>query len=139
MVASIPLAIEIVTTTTLALGSKELSAHGAIVARLAAIEDMAGKAILWSDKAGTLTLNQMVIQEETPTYKAGQTQYSLLRYGATSVAAEQLSSISSAGCTSPVEEQLSSDNSARCKAISFSKFWICEESLAIRRLYSSEV
>ena len=42
MVASIPLAIEIVTTTTLALGSKELSHHGAIVARLAAIEDMAG-------------------------------------------------------------------------------------------------
>ena len=28
MVASIPLAIEIVTTTTLALGSKELSKHG---------------------------------------------------------------------------------------------------------------
>ena len=30
MVASIPMAIEIVTTTTLALGSKELSKHGAI-------------------------------------------------------------------------------------------------------------
>jgi H+-transporting ATPase len=40
MVASIPLAMEIVTTTTLALGSKELSHHGAIVTRLAAIEDM---------------------------------------------------------------------------------------------------
>ena len=46
LVASIPLAIEIVTTTTLALGSKELSHHGAIVARLAAIEDLAGMAIL---------------------------------------------------------------------------------------------
>lgn len=42
LVASIPLAIEIVTTTTLALGSKELSKHGAIVARLSAIEDLAG-------------------------------------------------------------------------------------------------
>lgn len=42
MVASIPLAIEIVTTTTLALGSKEMAKHGAIVARLAAIEDLAG-------------------------------------------------------------------------------------------------
>ena len=30
MVASIPMAIEIVTTTTLALGSKEMSKHGAI-------------------------------------------------------------------------------------------------------------
>jgi len=41
MVASIPMAMEIVTTTTLALGSKELTKHGAIVTRLAAIEDMA--------------------------------------------------------------------------------------------------
>ena len=82
LVASIPLAIEIVTTTTLALGSKELSHHGAIVTRLAAIEDMAAMAILCSDKTGTLTLNQMVIQEETPIYKAGETQYSLLRYAA---------------------------------------------------------
>ena len=53
MVASIPMAIEIVTTTTLALGSKELSHDGAIVTRLAAIEDMAGMAILCSDKTGT--------------------------------------------------------------------------------------
>ena len=35
LVASIPLAIEIVTTTTLALGSKEMTKEGAIVARLA--------------------------------------------------------------------------------------------------------
>ena len=82
LVASIPLAIEIVTTTTLALGSKELSKHGAIVARLSAIEDMAGMAILCSDKTGTLTLNQMQLQEETPIYVAGETQYSLLRYAA---------------------------------------------------------
>ena len=82
MVASIPLAIEIVTTTTLALGSKELSKHGAIVTRLSAIEDMAGMAILCSDKTGTLTLNKMVIQEETPVYQAGESQYSLLRYAA---------------------------------------------------------
>ena len=82
LVASIPMAIEIVTTTTLALGSKELSKHGAIVTRLAAIEDMAGMAILCSDKTGTLTLNQMIIQDHTPIYYPGETQYSLLRYAA---------------------------------------------------------
>ena len=82
LVASIPLAIEIVTTTTLALGSKELSKRGAIVTRLSAIEDMAGMAILCSDKTGTLTLNQMVIQKHTPVYKKGETQYSILRYAA---------------------------------------------------------
>jgi H+-transporting ATPase len=82
MVASIPMAIEIVTTTTLALGSKELTHDGAIVTRLAAIEDMAGMAILCSDKTGTLTLNKMVIQNETPVYKQGENQASLLRYAA---------------------------------------------------------
>ena len=82
MVASIPMAIEIVTTTTLALGSSELAARGAIVTRLAAIEDMAGMAILCSDKTGTLTKNVMELQEETPIYEKGQTQYTLLRYAA---------------------------------------------------------
>eukprot|EP01032_Pedospumella_encystans_P009782 gene9782-biopygen8138 len=82
LVASIPLAIEIVITTTLALGAQELSREGAIVARLSAIEDMAGMAILCSDKTGTLTMNQMVIQEETPAFFKGETQYTLLRYAA---------------------------------------------------------
>jgi H+-transporting ATPase len=78
LVASIPLAIEIVTNTTLAIGSKALSHHGAIVARLSAIEDMAGMSILCSDKTGTLTLNKMVLQDETPVFKEGQTQESVL-------------------------------------------------------------
>jgi H+-transporting ATPase len=82
IVASIPVAIEIVCTTTLALGSKELAKHGAIVTRLAAIEDMAGMNMLCSDKTGTLTMNKMVIQEETPIYINGENQYTMLRYAA---------------------------------------------------------
>merc|ERR1712054_236383 len=82
MVASIPMAMEIVTTTTLALGSKELTKHGAIVTRLAAIEDTAGMAILCSDKTGTLTLNEMHIQEYTPTYTPNMNRYELLRLAA---------------------------------------------------------
>ncbi len=62
LVASIPIAIEIVCTATLALGSRQLSSHGAIVTRLASIEEMAGMNMLCSDKTGTLTLNKMVIQ-----------------------------------------------------------------------------
>merc|ERR1711959_215375 len=60
----------------------ELTKHGAIVTRLAAIEDMAGMAILCSDKTGTLTLNEMHIQEYTPCYSPGENQYSLLRLAA---------------------------------------------------------
>jgi H+-transporting ATPase len=82
LVASIPLAIEIVTTTTLAIGSKNLTKHGAIVAKLSAIEDMAGMSILCSDKTGTLTLNKMVLQEDTPIYSMGETQESVLAMAA---------------------------------------------------------
>ena len=83
LVASIPLAIEIVTTTTLAVGSKEMSHEGAIVTRLAAIEDLAGMSILCSDKTGTLTLNKMVIQfEHTPVYQDGVDITKLLRWAA---------------------------------------------------------
>jgi len=79
LVASIPVAIEIVCTTTLALGSHQLSEQGAIVRRLPAIEDLAGMTILCSDKTGTLTMNKMVIQDETPVYAKGETQASILR------------------------------------------------------------
>jgi H+-transporting ATPase len=82
LVASIPLAIEIVTTTTLAIGSKNLVKHGAIVAKLSAIEDLAGMSILCSDKTGTLTLNQMMLQDETPLYIPEETQESTLVYAA---------------------------------------------------------
>jgi len=83
LVASIPMAIEIVTTTTLAIGSKDLSKLGAIVSRLAAIEDLAGMNMLCSDKTGTLTLNKMVIQE-TLSYNAKYTNEDILRHAAMS-------------------------------------------------------
>ena len=82
LVASIPIAMEVVTTSTLALGSRQLTNKEAIVSRLAAIEDVAGMNMLCSDKTGTLTLNKMVIQEHTPVFQPNLDQYTLLRYAA---------------------------------------------------------
>lgn len=82
IVASIPIAIEIVTTATLAIGARTLSSEGAIVTRLAAIEELAGMNVLCSDKTGTLTLNKMVIQEDAPTYLEGYNQYELIQASA---------------------------------------------------------
>jgi len=78
LVASIPLAIEIVTTTTLAMGSGTLSRAGAIVTRLSAIEEMAGMDMLCSDKTGTLTMNKMMIQDDCPIFCEGETRDSVL-------------------------------------------------------------
>ncbi|WIA12441.1 hypothetical protein OEZ85_012477 [Tetradesmus obliquus] len=78
LVASVPIAIEVVCTATLALGSRQLSAHGAIVTRLASIEEMAGMNMLCSDKTGTLTLNKMVIQDDCPIYTPGVTKNDVL-------------------------------------------------------------
>jgi H+-transporting ATPase len=62
-VASIPIAIEVVCTSTLAVGSRRLAQKKVIVARLSAIEELAGMTILCSDKTGTLTLNQLQLRE----------------------------------------------------------------------------
>ena len=53
----------------MALGSRQLSRMHAIVARLAAIEELAGMNMLCSDKTGTLTLNKMAIQEDCPLFQ----------------------------------------------------------------------
>jgi H+-transporting ATPase len=52
IIVSIPFGLEIACTTTLAIGAKELSKHGAIVTHLAAIEDMASMTMLCSDMDG---------------------------------------------------------------------------------------
>ena len=59
LVASIPIAMQVVTTATMAVGARQLSENNAIVARLAAIEELAGMTILCSDKTGTLTKNKL--------------------------------------------------------------------------------
>lgn len=71
LVVSIPIALEIVVTTTLAVGSKKLSKHKIIVTKLSAIEMMSGVNMLCSDKTGTLTLNKMEIQEQVFTVEPG--------------------------------------------------------------------
>lgn len=82
LIASIPIAIEIVCTATLALGSRQLSSHGAIVTRLTSIEEMAGMNMLCSDKTGTLTLNKMVIQDDCPIFSDGHTLETVLQHAA---------------------------------------------------------
>jgi H+-transporting ATPase len=63
LVASIPVAMPAVFSITMALGALALSREKAIVSRLEVIEEMAGVNILCSDKTGTLTKNQLKLDQ----------------------------------------------------------------------------
>ena len=55
IVGGIPIAMPTVLSVTLALGAYKLAKEGAIVARMSAVEEMAGMDILCSDKTGAGT------------------------------------------------------------------------------------
>lgn len=60
-VAAIPVAMPTVLSVTMAVGARLLTKRGAIVTRLAAIEELAGVDVLCSDKTGTLTQNLLTL------------------------------------------------------------------------------
>ena len=63
LIASIPIAMQVVCTSTMALGARRLAQKKAVVTRLGAIEELAGMDMLCSDKTGTLTTGKMEMQE----------------------------------------------------------------------------
>jgi H+-transporting ATPase len=80
IVAAIPAALPAVLSVTMAVGAIELAKKGAIVSRLAAIEEMAGVDVLCSDKTGTITQNAITVAEVVPF--EGFTEKDVLLFGA---------------------------------------------------------
>jgi H+-transporting ATPase len=66
LVAAIPAALPAVLSVSMAVGAITLARDGAIVSKLAAVEEMAGMDILCSDKTGTITKNELVLTEINP-------------------------------------------------------------------------
>jgi H+-transporting ATPase len=62
-IAGIPQALPAVLSVTMTIGANRLAKKKAIVSRLSAMEEMAGLQTLCADKTGTLTKNELQLQE----------------------------------------------------------------------------
>ncbi len=61
LMSAVPVALPVMFTVSMAVGSMELGRRGVLVTRLSAIEDAANMDVLCADKTGTLTMNQLAL------------------------------------------------------------------------------
>ncbi|QYY32761.1 plasma-membrane proton-efflux P-type ATPase [Cupriavidus pinatubonensis] len=66
LMSAVPVALPVMFTVSMALGSMELSRQGVLITRLSGIEDAATMDVLCTDKTGTLTMNQLSLKLVQP-------------------------------------------------------------------------
>lgn len=70
LMSAVPVALPVMFTVSMAVGSKELAKRGVLVTRLSAVEDAATMDVLCADKTGTITMNQLTVTSVLPLGKA---------------------------------------------------------------------
>jgi plasma-membrane proton-efflux P-type ATPase len=70
LMSAVPVALPVMFTISMAVGSKDLAKHGVLVTRLSAAEDAATMDVLCVDKTGTITMNQLAVTDVIPLDKA---------------------------------------------------------------------
>ena len=66
LMSAVPVALPVMFTVSMAVGSKELAKRGVLVTRLSAAEDAATMDVLCVDKTGTITLNRLAVTGVDP-------------------------------------------------------------------------
>ena len=66
LMSAVPVALPVMFTVSMAVGSKELAKRGVLVTRLSAAEDAATMDVLCVDKTGTITMNQLAVAGVIP-------------------------------------------------------------------------
>jgi H+-transporting ATPase len=80
LMSAIPVALPVMFTVSMAVGSMELARRGVLVTRLSAAEDAANMDVLCADKTGTLTANRLSLAGVLPS--PGFTDADVVRIGA---------------------------------------------------------
>ncbi len=70
LMSAVPVALPVMFTVSMAVGSRELAKRGVLVTRLSAAEDAATMNVLCVDKTGTITMNQLAVTEVIPSAPA---------------------------------------------------------------------
>jgi P-type E1-E2 ATPase len=73
LMGAVPVALPVMFTVSMAVGSKELAKRGVLVTRLSASEDAATMNVLCVDKTGTITMNQLAVTGVIPLEHATET------------------------------------------------------------------
>jgi plasma-membrane proton-efflux P-type ATPase len=73
LMSDVPVALPVMFTVSMAVGSKELAKRGVLVTRLSAAEDAATMDVLCVDKTGTITMNQLAVTDVIPLEHATET------------------------------------------------------------------
>src|SRR5208282_1436333 len=66
LMSAVPVALPVMFTISMAVGSRELAKRGVLVTRLSAAEDAATMDVLCVDKTGTITMNQLAVTGVVP-------------------------------------------------------------------------
>lgn len=70
LMSAVPVALPVMFTVSMAVGSNELAKRGVLVTRLSAVEDAATMDVLCVDKTGTITMNRLTITGVIPLEQA---------------------------------------------------------------------
>jgi H+-transporting ATPase len=117
LMSAVPVALPVMFTVSMALGSMELGRRGVLITHLSAIEDAANMDVLCADKTGTLTMNQLSLTGAVP--EAGFDESDVIRAGALASNAANADPIDIAFLTAAKDRKV---EDALAKAISFEPF-----------------
>jgi H+-transporting ATPase len=119
LMSAVPVALPVMFTVSMAVGSKELAKRGVLVTRLSAAEDAATMDVLCVDKTGTITMNRLTVTGVIPLEHA--TEADVLFAGALASQEANQDPIDLAFLAAAKERHIF-DNLARVVPVSFAPF-----------------